>query len=173
MCTKSEYSRYFRTGVENPSEEWHFSGISYALPPQALTGNPWGTFENNVEEGAQLDFTSQCWRVSSTDILQHCLSSITQEELSCLSLQPGTKPGVVKHNCCSALRIPQTSAIPATLWMLSVPLSPWAVHPALHWLWAATQTRQEISLCSYAHLLQFQLTVISERWSNLNTQGLR
>lgn len=121
MCTKSEYSRYFRTGVENPSEEWHFSGISYALPPQALTGNPWGTFENNVEEGAQLDFTSQCWRVSSTDILQHCLSSITQEELSCLSLQPGTKPGVVKHNCCSALRIPQTSAIPATLWMLVSP----------------------------------------------------
>lgn len=48
------YSRYFKTGVENPSEEWHFSGISYALPPQTLTGNPWGKYENNVEEAAQL-----------------------------------------------------------------------------------------------------------------------
>lgn len=51
---KSMYSRYFKTGVENASEEWHFSGMSYALPPQTLTGNPWGKYENNVEEGAQL-----------------------------------------------------------------------------------------------------------------------
>lgn len=51
---KSMYSRYFKTGVENASEEWHFSGMSYALPPQTLTGNPWGKYENNVEEEAQL-----------------------------------------------------------------------------------------------------------------------
>lgn len=99
------YSRDFKTGVENPSEEWYFSALSYTLTPQTLTGDLWSEYETMMwrREGSLLYLSpsistnSQHWHIAALS------DGVTQEELSCLSLQPGTKAGAVKHDCCLAL----------------------------------------------------------------------
>jgi len=146
--TCNVYSRDFKTGVKNPSEEWHFSGLSYILPPQTLSGNLWGEYETTMWRrqhsllylSPSIPTSSQHWDLAALS------DSVTQEELSCLSLQSGTKAGV-KHNCCLAL----TERLPNHLCSCeySQSHSHFELHTQLqpHQPWVAMQTHQEISLC--------------------------